>query len=100
MEICRRTSTAVTQLGSELSSEGRSRNGSDRKTEMCSIFDVYDKCVRKGVKNDCKGDQVMMNRERDAARVCGGPHSGLSTTQHQSPPRGLVIALLTPTSVP
>jgi len=44
-------------------------NGSDRKTEMCSIFDVYDKCVRKGVKNDCKGDQVMMNRERNAAQT-------------------------------
>jgi len=27
----------------------------DRKTEMCTIFDVYDKCG-KGVKND-KGDR-------------------------------------------
>jgi len=25
------------------------RSVAGRKTEMCSIFDVYDKCVRKGV---------------------------------------------------
>jgi len=54
-EICRRKSAAVTQLGSEQSSRERPGTVGDRKTQMCSIFDVYDKCVRRGVKNDCKG---------------------------------------------
>jgi len=67
---------------------------------MCSIFDVYDKCVREGVKND----RQMMNRERNAAQtrysLWWPAQWALSTTQHQSPPRGLVISLLTPTSVP
>jgi len=27
----------------------KTRSVADRKTEMCSIFDVYDKCVHKGV---------------------------------------------------
>ena len=40
-------------------------NGSDRKTEMCSIFDVYDKCVRKGVKNACKGNEQRKERSSD-----------------------------------
>jgi len=38
-------------------------NGSDRKTEMCSIFDVYNKCFRKGVKNDRKGDRSDEQRK-------------------------------------
>jgi len=54
---------------------------SGRKIDMCSIFDVNHKCVRKGV--EC--DKRVMYRKRNAAQtntVCGGhSHSGLSTTQ-------------------
>ena len=42
-EIGRRTGAAMSQLGAERSSRGRPRSVADRKTEMCSIFDVYDK---------------------------------------------------------
>ena len=42
-ELCHRTGAVMLQLGTERSSQGRPRSVADRKTEMCSIFDVYDK---------------------------------------------------------
>jgi len=48
-EICRRTSTAADTAWLRAVVTRKTPNGSDRKTEMRSIFDVYDKCVRKGV---------------------------------------------------
>jgi len=47
--ICRGTGAARTHLGSDLLSRERSWSVADRKTEMCSISDIYDKSVRKGV---------------------------------------------------
>ena len=37
----------------------------DRKTEMCSIFDVYDKCVHKGVTVRSPGDVQRKERSSD-----------------------------------
>jgi len=87
--ICRRTVTARTQLGSDLSSRERSGSVADRKTEMCSIFDIYDKCVAK----ECDDHMLCSYRERNAAQTrysLWWPAQWAPTTQHQSPPRGLV----------
>jgi len=113
-EICRRTSTAMAQIWVELSSPERPGSVADRKTEMCSIFDiwymisVFTKECKVMLWNDVteKGTQLRLDT------ICGGSHSGLSTTWHQSqhqsqpqlyrqsPPRNLAITRLTPTSVP
>jgi len=97
--ISRRTGTARTQLSWDLLSREQSGSVTDRKTEMCSIFDVYDKCVRKGVcvmRSDHpeKGTQLRLDT------VCRGPRTGLlpHNTSHRR--AAWSIALLTPTSVP
>jgi len=58
-----RNDTAMAELSS------RERPGSviDRKTEMCSIFDVYDNCVRKGV--SARSARCVMYGERNAAQT-------------------------------
>jgi len=76
-EICRRIS-AMTQLSAELSSRERPGSVADRKTEMCSIFDVYDKCVRKGVSVRSHGERCTEEgKQVRLDTVCGGLHSGL-----------------------
>ena len=60
---------------------------SGRRTEMCSIFDVYYKCVRKGMESDDRS--MVAIRTMDSL-----PH------KHQSPSLDLAITLLTPTNVP
>ena len=88
------------QLGSELSSRERSGSVADRKTEMCSIFDVYDKCVRKECVLIMRSDHPEKGTQLRLDTVCGGPHNGL--LPHNTSHRRVVwsIALLTPTSVP
>jgi len=77
-EICRRTGTEMTQLSAELSSRERPGSVTDRKTEMCSIFDVYDKCVPKGVSVRSHGERCKeKGTQLRLGTVCGGPHSGL-----------------------
>ena len=96
-EICRRTSTAMAPLWAELSPRERPGSVADKETDMCSIFDVNGKCVRKGVSVRSEGDRFTEKGTQlrlDIIQVCSGPHSRLSITQHQSP-GSLVIALLT-----
>jgi len=63
-EICRRTSTAVTQLWLRAVVTRKTPNGSDRKTEICSIFDVYDKCVRKAQRSEEGSLEDEQRKER------------------------------------
>jgi len=67
---------------------------------MRSIFDIYDKSGV--IARECKvrSDVTEKGTQLGLDTVCGGPPQWAPTTQHQSPPRGLVIALLTPTSAP
>jgi len=65
---------------------------SGRKTEMCPIFDVYDKCVRKGVEKD-----DVQRKERSSNKiqfVVATRTVGSISHKHQSQSRDLVIAHL------
>ena len=107
MEICRRTSTAMTQLWLNCRHEKDPSQWPIGKLR-CSIFDVSDKCVRKGVSVRSAG--CAMYRERNAAQTkyslwWPAQWALYHTRQVTTPVTTPVTAarsshLLTPTSVP